>query len=967
MPPKPPSLYDLKKTTIFFAIASIVLLAGLVMMVLQDSGREWKHWQREFMEYSREKAEGQLETARKSVDPKKLAEMNARLAQAQQDIQGRRTEIEKIQQEISKLEVELTKAKTRYQDLKQVQESDRYFLEEARAAKRKEKTTFHEQRMAKRRPAFEEAKQNQEFLEARLEEKNSELAKHTETQRNLTKDIAKLSQDATLLEKKITALSYNWVRAILNAPMLDFIRPSLQVQQIVVESLYDDFYFSKAQKVDRCITCHLAIDQKGFEDAPQPFKTHPKLDLFLSSSSKHPMEEFGCTVCHGGSGQSVSFTTAAHTPRNKEQAETWEKKYHWEAMHHWSQKMLPLNHTEAGCVKCHSGAVEIPQAPKLNEGRRLAREYGCFGCHKVEGFSSKSGEAPWKAGPSLLHVQSKLEQDWIVRWLQNPRDFRPSTKMPRIFHLSNTSEPGDVEKDNALIAGIAAYLIKNSEPVSLQSPSSAGNAKKGAELVKTLGCLGCHSAGDAKANDHGPELSGLGSKVKPEWLFTWLKDPKHYHPETRMPNLRLSDAEAADITAHLLDQRNEKFESAQIPHVKPETVEELAKELMLGTMRRQDAEEQLKKMGPDEKLEFVGKKAINRQGCFGCHDIKGFEDAKNIGTELTGEGSKEVDKLYFGFVDIEHSRQAWFSQKLKEPRIFDKGKDLAYLEKLRMPQFDFTDAEVEPLTTFLLSLQKEQIPLDMRKTLNQKEEKIETGRLLAAKFNCQGCHTLDGKEGKVRAIIEDKGNAPPVIEGEGKKVQSPWLYHFLQNPTPIRPWLQYRMPTFGFKEEELAALVEYFQNLDDVRPDFGASKTSAAPAHELADGQKPMLLSRSADFENPLFAGKTVFEKLQCIKCHKSNPEPGLSASFLAPDLVHAKDRLRPDWVIDWLKDPQAIQPGTMMPAFFAEGKSPVTDIMEGDAVRQIKAMRDYLWTLTAEEAQSLNPAKPAAGPAPKS
>lgn len=931
MPPKPPSLYDLKKTTIFFAMASIVLLVGLVMMVLQDSNREWKHWQREFMEYSREKAEGELETARKSVDQKKLAELNGQRAQAEQDIQARRTEIEKNKQEIAKLEIELTKAKTLYQDLKQVHESDRYFLEETRAAGHKEKAAFYEQRMAKRQPAFESAKQNQESIEANKDQKNEELSKRTEAERNLTKDIAKLNQDSTLLEKKIQKLSYDWIHAILNAPMLDFIRPSLQVQQIVVEHLYDDFYFSKSQKVDRCITCHLAIDQKGFEKAPQPFTTHPKLDLFLSSGSKHPMEEFGCTVCHSGSGQSVSFKTAAHTPQSKEQAEAWEKKYHWESMHHWREKMLPLNHTEASCVKCHTGAVEVPQAPKLNEGRRLAREYGCFGCHKVEGF-----EKTWKAGPSLLHLQSKLEQDWIVRWLQNPRDFRPSTKMPRIFHLSNTSEPADMEKENALIAGIATYLIKNSEPVSLQKPAQEGDAKKGGELVKTLGCLGCHSAGDAKASNHGPELSGLGSKVKPEWLFTWLKDPKHYHPETRMPNLRLSDSEAADIAAYLLSQRNEKFESIQLPHVKPETVDDLAMGFMLGSMRREEAGDQLKKMGPDERLEFVGKKAINRQGCFGCHSIKGFEDAKNIGTELTGEGSKDVDKLYFGFVDIEHTRQAWFSQKLKEPRIFDKGKELTYLEKLRMPQFDFTDAEVEPLTTFLLSLQKEQIPLNMRKTLNHKEERIEAGRLLVAKLNCQGCHTMDGKEGKVRSIIDDKGNAPPIIDGEGKKVQSPWLYHFLQSPTAIRPWLHYRMPTFGFNDEELATLVEYFQNLDNVHPDFGAPKSLAAGAAELA-------------------AGKIVFQKLQCIKCHKSNPEPGLSASFLAPDLVHAKDRLRPEWVIDWLKDPQAIQAGTMMPAFFPEGNSPITDILGGDAAQQIKAMRDYLWIFTPEEAQSLN------------
>ena len=225
MPPKSPTLYDLKKTTIFFAIASIVLLAGLVMMVLQDSDREWKHWQREFMEYSQQKIEGQLEIAEKAVDQKKLSGLKDQLAQAGKDLQGHRAEIDKLRLEIAHLDVELTKAKTRYQDLKQLQESDRYFFEEAQAAKHKEKTEFYKKRMDGRRAAFEAAKQNQESVETQREGKNSELLKRTEAERNLVRDMAKINQDSVSLEKKAQKLSFDWVKEILSSPMLDFIRP----------------------------------------------------------------------------------------------------------------------------------------------------------------------------------------------------------------------------------------------------------------------------------------------------------------------------------------------------------------------------------------------------------------------------------------------------------------------------------------------------------------------------------------------------------------------------------------------------------------------------------------------------------------------------------------------------------------------------------------------------------------------
>jgi cytochrome c2/peptidoglycan hydrolase CwlO-like protein len=931
MPPKSPSLYNLNKTTVIFAIASVVLLIGLVWMVVQDSSREWKDWQRKFMDYSRQQAEAQLAESRKKVDQKKLEELQASVKQAQQDIKARRKEIKALQSEIGKLDVELIKAKGKYQDLKQVYESERYFFEEARAHGHKEEAAKLEKKLAAGAPELRKIQVGMEEAQARVDAKNAELSKITGAEQAASREITKLQLEQSVLEKKIKKLKPDFAKAILNAPMLDFIRPTLRIQQIVVENLYDDFYFNKANKVDRCITCHLGIDQKGLENAPAPFKSHPNLDLFLTSNSPHPMEKFGCTVCHGGSGHSATFTTAAHTPRDETQAKEWKKKYHWQEMKHWTEKMLPANHLEAACVKCHQGVSEVPQAPKLNKGRDIAESFGCYGCHKVEGMDR------WKVGPSLMHVQSKLEQDWIVRWLQNPKEFRPSTKMPRVFHLSNTSDPASAEKNNAAIAGIASYLIKNSDPITLTAPPLQGDAKKGEELVKTLGCTGCHTAGDQAANDHGPELIGLGSKVKPEWLYSWLKNPKAYHPETRMPSLRLSDEEASHITSYLLSLRNEKFESLQLPLVKPEAVDELAMSFMSGTMRQEEIKAELGKMSPEQKLEFVGKKSISHQGCFGCHDIKGFEKAKPIGTELTEEGSKDIHKLYFGFVHLQHTRQAWFFQKLKEPRIFDKGKELPYLEKLRMPQFDFTDEQAESLVTFLLSQQKASIPKEMRKELDLREQHIEAGRLYVNKFNCNGCHTLDGKEGRARQLFEDKGNAPPIIDGEGRKVQSDWLYQFLHEPTTIRPWLKYRMPTFGFSDQGLAALVQYFTMLDQVPPDFAPQDPHSTP-EEIA-------------------AGRQLFKTLQCIKCHKSNPEPGLSASFLAPDLVMSKERLRAGWVADWINDPQALQPGTMMPTFFSEGQSPVQDVYGGDAAKQIKAMRDYLWTFTPEEAAALQQA----------
>ncbi len=70
--------------------------------------------------------------------------------------------------------------------------------------------------------------------------------------------------------------------------------------------------------------------------------------------------------------------------------------------------------------------------------------------------------------------------------------------------------------------------------------------------------------------------------------------------------------------------------------------------------------------------------------------------------------------------------------------------------------------------------------------------------------NCVGCHIIENRGGFIRRFYSpDQINlAPPILNGEGAKVQPEWLFSFLQAPTPIRPWLKVRMPTFHVDNHE---------------------------------------------------------------------------------------------------------------------------------------------------------------------
>ncbi len=921
MAKKNPSLYSVSKTFVWFAIVSIILTGSLAAVVMLDYERDWKNWQKKFIALKTQKTKEDLKQADQNIDKQKLEDLKKQYSEADTAVKAHHAEYQKLQSQIESLNTKAVKVRSQYQNLKQFQDSYKYFFEEysdhkdKRAADYRKKLDEIDPKVAQAKLDLDAAEKEKETAEARSQEFLSK-------EKALQKDIDKILDEKNRLEKKLAKLKPSVVTDILNAPMLDFIAPTLKIQQVVLEDIQDDYHFAKVPKVDRCTTCHLGIDQKGYENAPQPFRTHPKLDLYLASSSPHPVEKFGCTVCHDGSGHSVDFTDSAHTPRDQKQAEEWQKKYRWHPLEKWDHKMLPLNHVEASCTKCHMAVVEIPQAEKLNRGRKLAETYGCFNCHKISGFENR-----WKVGPSLENVGSKLNEDWIVRWVSDPQSFRPSTKMPKIFNLSNTSSPEDKDRNDAAIKGIAAYLMKNSGTADLLTLPKEGNAERGEKVIKEIGCTGCHTVAGISANNFGPELSGLGSKVKKEWLYTWIKDPKHFSKDTRMPNLRVSDEDAADIVSFLMSQKNTDFEAKPLPEAKPAVVDEMLLSSMQGTMRRSEAEAELAKMGPQERLELLGKKSIAYQGCFTCHAIKGFEDAKPIGAELTNEGQKDIHQFDFGFAEIEHTRQGFIAQKLKEPRIFDNGKVKAYYEKLRMPQFHFTDQEIDDLTTFVLSLSESHMPLEMQKRLDSKDVRIEKGRLLVSKLNCNGCHELDGKKGALRELADDKGSAPPILDGEGAKVRQEWLYHFLKNPTTIRPWLKYHMPTFNLSDEDVTALVEYFSELAKQEATFRDQELPETSTEKLA-------------------VGKVLFDKFQCTKCHQVNKESAaMGTSFLAPDLTMAKQRLKPHWVKEWLSDPQKLQEGTMMPTFFADGQTPVTDVLGGDANQQIEAIRDYLYT----------------------
>src|SRR5579863_4570910 len=322
-----------------------------------------------------------------------------------------------------------------------------------------------------------------------------------------------------------------------------------------------------------------------------------------------------------------------------------------------------------------------------------------------------------KVGPNLKDVRLKLNKNWIPVWLKKPSEFRPTTKMPN-FQLSDEQ-----------IKAISAFIWQSGFTDALPK-HKPGNAAHGKELFETRGCLACHSIGEGSEMQGGTfaaNLSRVGEKANYDYLVRWIHnarertrpycpyEKKDIGPEdyakkglpyqfdlehskcpndghelqvqnmTVMPSLRLSPEDAEDIASYLITQKKQE----------PSAYADAA-------------------FMDDPALKEEGKKWVRFYGCGGCHEVSGMEDEGRIGTELTYEGSKPIERLDFalfttvaqrGGTDAEpikdkddlarlpdgpakdpwYNQKGFFEHKLAEPNVYDLGKEKGDTEKLRMP------------------------------------------------------------------------------------------------------------------------------------------------------------------------------------------------------------------------------------------------------------------------------------------
>jgi mono/diheme cytochrome c family protein len=541
----------------------------------------------------------------------------------------------------------------------------------------------------------------------------------------------------------------------------------------------------------------------------------------------------------------------------------------------------------------------------VERGRFLTEENNCARCHQPRDEDRIAKGLATRQGPDLSQVGGRLYAGWIYRWLGDPKALMPGAVMPQLFEYD---EIGRVER-----YAITRYLASLGGPLLPEAPAPEpkelkASIQRGERLFLGVGCLVCHQQQKPIVGKAGKQpssygrlystgspahvsLANMSHRTSPEKLAAYLANPLVVDPSGRMPHMLLQGSEAIDLARYLCQ--------APRPEDLPPPPD---KEHLLAAFTRVDSRPEelstFRRLSVDAQWTNLGKRLVIDKGCNNCHTIS--PGGKTFSNMLATASFDDITKP--------GARSAGCLAEAKGKRG-------------RAPWFGFEEEDREALRVFL-----------REGTIGAgSPAPTHTARVSLQRFNCLACHSRDGEGGLTAELVHglrrveraDNGEAvsPPPLTGVGHKLRTPWLKQVLTQTGRARPWMGLRMPQFG--ESNVGRLPEGLAALDGADPDDNVHQVPLTAAKVTAGRQ---------------LVGKIAFG---CIACHDIAGIP--NSGTRGPDLALMNQRVRFDWYRRWLEQAQRMQPGTRMPTVFTDGKSLMTNILDGRADAQAEAMWAYL------------------------
>lgn len=557
-----------------------------------------------------------------------------------------------------------------------------------------------------------------------------------------------------------------------------------------------------------------------------------------------------------------------------------------------------------------TGDLTAPQSARL-----LLTELSCTACH-----ATTDEELAPRSGPNLAGLGNRVSADWLQAFLLDPEAVHPGTVMPDLLGRLDPARRGEVAE------ALVAYLESLRQPLPDIRGTGArpvphrfwelGDVDRGRELYHRVGCVACHApdpherpaiAGSAGLD---PQLAlldpeeleelGLGGVSQPgpiqplgqlahkhslRSLALFLLEPETTRPALRMPNLKLTVIEAADLAMYLL--RRDAPEAVPISDYsdQPRASDELDRQA--------------------ERIE-AGRQHFGQLGCAACHATPTPRPPSPIAASPIA--AKPIDQL-----DPRSALACWLEDS--EPSDPATG---------WRPWYRLDEEQRRSLSEYLAE------PIASLDAESRMAERL-------LRSNCHACHEREGRGGVASdrggyfatvgsEDLGDEGRLPPPLSGFERKLKPAWFGRVLTGGGDIRPHLIARMPKYASSDAK--SWVAVFEQVQRSLPPTDA--TEWPRASDLAEQA----------------AGRQMMDA-GCVQCHRFRGEglPGV----LGIDLAGVTDRVQPRWFHDFVLHPAGLKPRTRMPTFFPDGISQNRELLDGDADRQLAAMWGYLRDLKTQ------------------
>jgi len=333
--------------------------------------------------------------------------------------------------------------------------------------------------------------------------------------------------------------------------------------------------------VDRCVSCHVGIDDPRMTDVPQPFAVHPG-DIL----EKHPVDRFGCTVCHQGQGPATNFLDA-----KAEDA-------------FWDYPLLTAELTQSSCLSCHDPErIPARQVELLVAGRQLYEEKSCGSCHRLEGRGGTLGPVLDDVGSKTRHQLTMVNLDpphttwrWHQAHFRDPAGLVPGSQM---------KNPTVTEREALALTVYMLAWRQRDVPESYLAPDKIEQKFRafhpqplGGEQVYRQYCLACHGDGT---------------------FGQWNKTFQRFIPAVRGPGLR-AVATPDYLEANIAQGRPGTLMPSwhrQAGGLLPEELRAVVAYLQRGETERVVAGSRVPRGDPDHGERLFA------QNCIGCHGPAG--------------------------------------------------------------------------------------------------------------------------------------------------------------------------------------------------------------------------------------------------------------------------------------------------------------------------------------------------------